>query len=83
MPGEEVRVKVAAHDDDGVEVLEWGAMLNNVMMASEGKECNDALDCSIETTMTAPLEGVIEIYARASDTEDHETIAKDTLYVSY
>jgi hypothetical protein len=83
MPGEVVKIKVAAHDDDGVDVLEWGAMLNDVMLASGGENCNDTLDCSIENEMTVPLEGVIEIYGRALDSEGNETISKDTLYVSY
>jgi hypothetical protein len=73
---------VTAHDEDGVEVLEWGATLNKLVLASESKSCEYKIDCSIESKMDAALEGIVEIYVRATDGKGNVTLTKDNLYVS-
>jgi hypothetical protein len=81
-PGDEVKIRVTAQDDDGVDSLEWGVVLDDTVMASDSVSCGDNLNCSLEGTMTVPLEGIFEVYCRATDSKGHQSISKDNLYVA-
>jgi hypothetical protein len=79
--GDEVKITVTAHDDNGVRSLEWAAVLAGRIMSSNIKDCGGEVDCKLGDTLQAPLKGIFEIYARAWNSKDHDTIVKDTLYV--